>query len=429
MEKMREKPGQLRYWIWLQQVLGQGSPLAGEVLRCGLTPRQLYENRDRLDQLGAGLSPELCRALGKARTLTPVLLEKWREGLRRGEVRVLTPDSPGYPGLLRSLFSPPLVLYYWGDPGILEGALAITMVGPRKATRYGEEAAKRIACDLARCGVRVVSGHALGVDSAAQEGALAGGGKNVMVLACGHDWDYPKDTMGLRRRVVEHSGLVLGEYLPGSSPDGSHFPVRNRLLSGLSMGTVVVEAGETSGALITASHALEQGRDLFCVSSSIFSRNSVGIAKLIREGARSVSSARDILMEYLPLYPERIKEVPLPLYQEPLLFPGENPGQAQRQMESEQWDGGYSVTRGRKAEKKPAPGKAPGKGSPSPQRDLSFLPPGAKNLLERLEKGSAHVEELTQLAGEAGGEALALLTELEILGLVKSLPGGYYSLC
>ena len=102
---------------------------------------------------------------------------------------------------------------------------------------------------------------------------------------------------------------------------------------------------------------------------------------------------------------------------------------AQRQMESEQWDGGYSVTRRRKAEKKPAPGKAPGKGSPSPQRDLSFLPPGAKNLLERLEKGSAHVEELTQLAGEAGGEALALLTELEILGLVKSLPGGYYSLC
>lgn len=393
-------------WIWLGQALGPGSPWAGEVLRSGIPPKELY----RLSLAGClpeTLAEPLRRRL--AQPLSRKQVAQWEERIRACGVQVIPFSSPAYPPLLRGLASPPLVLYAWGDVGILRDSLCIGLVGPRKATPYGLEAARSIARDLVSCGAYPVSGHALGIDSAVHEGALAAKGGSVMVLACGHDRDYPKDTLPLRRQVAAQGGAVISETLPGEPFHRDSFEKRNRLLAGLSMGVVVVEAGEKSGALDTARQAGEQGRDLFCVTGSIFEPNQAGVAKLLREGARPVTGAADILTEYFPLYPERIEEAALRALEEGptkrLASRGIPPKNPPPQAKSP------SISR------RPAAPKEP---------DFSFLPPESRSLLQKLGNGKAHIDELAASLGENGGKSLAALTELEILGLVKSLPGGYY---
>lgn len=381
------------YWVWLGHVLGPGNPWAGEVLRSGLSPRELYQNRAQAAALLEGLPESLQRRFAQpALNLEKGLAEKWRARVKESGVKVLTPESPDYPSLLRNLAAPPLALYVWGDSSLLRESLCVGLVGPRKATAYGEEAARSIARDLTSCGVHPVSGHAVGIDSAVHEGALSAGGGSVMVLACGHDRDYPAGSMELRRRVAREGGLVISETLPGEPFQRNSFEQRNRLLAGLCMGVVVVEAGEKSGALNTARQAAEQGKDLFCVTGSIFEPNQAGVAKLLREGARPVTGAADILAEYFPLYPERIEEAAL------------------RAL-------GSGITRRSSAPKPEEKPRTP---------ELSFLPEESQKIVQRLEKEKAHIDELTAYFGENSGKALAALTELEILGLVQSLPGGYY---
>lgn len=393
-------------WIWLAQALGPGSPWAGEALRSGLSPKELYRLA-RAGNLPENLSEPLRKRLAKP--LGREQAAQWEARIESCGVQVIPFSSPDYPPLLRGLASPPLVLYAWGDMGILRDSLCIGLVGPRKATPYGLEAARSISRDLAACKAHPVSGHALGIDSAVHEGALAAGGGSVMVLACGHDRDYPKNTLPLRREVAAQGGAVISETLPGEPFHGDSFEKRNRLLAGISMGVVVVEAGEHSGALDTARQAGEQGRDLFCVPGSIFEPNQAGVAKLLREGARPVTGAADILAEYFPLYPERIEAAALDALEK---------GPTRRLASS-----------GTLRQTPPPPAKKPAARHPAPERqelDLSFLPPEARALLQKLESGKAHIDELAASLGENGGKCLAALTELEILGLVKSLPGGYY---
>lgn len=209
-------------------------------------------------------------------------------------ISVCAKDDAEYPGMLREIFSAPLVLFYKGK--LVPDANRIALVGARRATLYGKRVAEDIARDLAKAGVTVVSGAARGIDSAAHAGALLAG-RTVAVLGCGVDVVYPKENEKLLDEIAE-KGAVISEYAPGTQPLPSLFPMRNRIISGLSSGVVVVEAADRSGSLITAELALSSGRDVFAVPGAIYSEMSRGPNRLIQEGAKLVRGVRDILDEY-----------------------------------------------------------------------------------------------------------------------------------
>ncbi len=247
---------------------------AAELREAGLDKRSL-ENllaaRGRLD-----LDREMAR------------LEKWG-------VRVMTWEDHDYPRRLRQIYNAPPVLYVRGSL-LPQDEWAVAVVGTRRPTDYGREAARVLAADLARQGITVVSGLALGIDGIAHQAALDAGGRTIAVLGSGFRYLYPARHRNLAKCIVEN-GALISEYALDVRPEASNFPPRNRIISGLSMGVVVVEAGERSGALITAHFAAEQGREVFAVPGPIFNRPSVGTNRLIQEGAKAVTSVRDILEE------------------------------------------------------------------------------------------------------------------------------------
>ena len=208
--------------------------------------------------------------------------------------RLLRWDDVEYPSLLRSIPDAPPVLYVKGELSPADRQWAVAIVGTRRATTYGRQAAERLASDLARSGVTIVSGLARGIDAAAHAAALQAGGRSIGVMACGIDLVYPAEHRRLAAQIVER-GALLTETPVGAPPEAGNFPARNRIISGLSLAVLVVEAGEQSGALITADRALEQGRDVFAVPGSIFSRASAGTNRLISEGATLVRSTEDVL--------------------------------------------------------------------------------------------------------------------------------------
>jgi DNA processing protein len=210
-------------------------------------------------------------------------------------VQVLTWEDTSYPQLLREVPAPPPVLYVRGrlEP---EDAWAVAAVGTRRASVYGREVTRRLVSDLARCGITVVSGLARGIDGTAHRAALEAGGRTIAVLGCGVDIIYPADHRALARQIVA-AGALVSEYPLGTPPEARNFPPRNRIISGLSLGVLVTEAGRGSGALITADYAAEQGRDVFAVPGSILTAGSAGTNRLIQDGAHVVLEAADVLRE------------------------------------------------------------------------------------------------------------------------------------
>ena len=240
------------------------------------------------------LNEKAAQALLALRREKPGLPEEIAEACTKKRIRVLVRDDEEYPPILREIARPPLVLFARGNP--IPGTERIAIVGARAATQYGKRVAEEIAMGVAAQGVTVVSGAAQGIDSAAHKGALRAG-RTVAVLGCGVDVAYPKFNAKLLDEIAE-SGAVLSEYPPGTQPFPAFFPLRNRIISGLSRGTLVVEAAERSGSLITAELALSEGRDVFAVPGSIYSDLSRGCHRLIQQGAKLAASAADILSEY-----------------------------------------------------------------------------------------------------------------------------------
>ncbi len=228
-------------------------------------------------------------------------------------------DDPLFPPLLKEINDPPPILYVKGSLPILS-APGIAMVGARAASSYGLQVAEHLATELARHDLVITSGFALGVDTAAHRGALTTGGKTIAVMGCGLDIIYPSQNQKLHEQITAH-GTIISESPMGTQPEGFRFPARNRIISGLSLGVVVVEAAHRSGTLITAHQALEQGRDVFAIPGRIDSPKSEGCHRLIQEGAKLVHSATDILEELalttLASPPEaRVQAPPLPLEEE-----------------------------------------------------------------------------------------------------------------
>lgn len=227
------------------------------------------------------------------------------------DLQVVDVEDARYPKALREIYDPPLVLYVKGSLEALARA-GVALVGSRHTSHYGMETARKLGYQLGYAGLTVISGLARGIDTAAHQGALAAKGKTAAVFGCSLDIVYPPENSALAERIVEEGGVLLSEFPLGTPPDRQTFPMRNRIVSGLSRGVVVVEAGQASGALITARMALEQGRTVFAVPGRIDQPYSKGCHQLIKEGAKLVEEAADILGEFEFLFPEVAQPVPRP---------------------------------------------------------------------------------------------------------------------
>ena len=253
------------YWLWLSLGLGTANPSAGAVIERQLDPSELFEmDIHGLLQLEL-FSPQQCRIL---KSVPLARAEKIVEHCQKKGYQLVTPQDSAYPNQLLSLPDLPLVLYVQGSMPLMEQLSdlpLISVVGTRDASDYGRYVAESMSYDLANAGMIVVSGLAVGIDAFAHYGAVRAGKKTVAVLGCGLDVPYPSQTQTLREHIVAGGGVVLSEQEPSAKPSKGYFPVRNRLIAGLSQGVLVVEAPERSGALISASCALEQGKDVFAV--------------------------------------------------------------------------------------------------------------------------------------------------------------------
>jgi DNA processing protein len=278
-----------RYYLGFNLVPGMGPARVARLLaHCGSPEAAWFA--DAFALAAAGIEARAAAALQAARERID-LDGELRRAARAG-VTLLTLESPAYPRLLREIPGAPPLIYVRG--GLLADDWAVAVVGTRAPSTYGREAAYRLAGDLARAGVTIVSGLALGVDTLAHTAALDAGGRTLAVLGSGVDRPYPERNRKLAERILEQGALV-SDFPLGTAPVAANFPPRNRLISGLSRGTLVVEAGERSGALITVEFALEQGREVLAVPGSIFARQSAGAHRLLRDGAALVTCAEDVL--------------------------------------------------------------------------------------------------------------------------------------
>ena len=391
------------YWMWIQQAVGQGSSAVPKLLDAFSSPEEVYA-ADRLELERAGISGKALECLCRKSLDSIQSIAERCEKLGW----ILTPDDKGYPDSLRQLFSPPLALYGKGIlPNLNTPSVPpIGMVGTRKSTEYGDRAAGGIAAGLAAVGSVVISGGATGIDGASHQGALYGGGRTVAVQACGLDVEYPFPNRYLRQRIAEEGGAVITEYLPGTRAFPNHFEVRNRLISGLAWGVCVVEAPERSGALITARHAREQGRDVFVVPGNITSTESKGSNELIKDGATLITRPSEILREYQTRCGGALKETEADRAQEAY----------HDYVELGQEEPPRHTLRVADDTRLPAQ-------TPCPERASET----AKAVYAVLTDTPITAEELCSISGIQAGKLFSGLTELELYGCARSYPGKRYS--
>jgi len=379
-------------WVALNSVKGVGA----------VTFRRLVERfGGPAAVLGAGLD-ELLVVDGVGRATAEAIRDfadygRAEEELKkavRGGVDIVTFSDERYPAPLREIHDPPPYLYVKGDLAAQDMA-SIAIVGSRTATTYGRQVTARMARDLAFRGVTVVSGGARGIDTEAHKAALDAGGRTVCVLGCGMDVAYPPENRGLFSRAV-NSGAVVTEFPFGTPPEGQNFPKRNRIISGLSLGVIVVEAAGDSGSLITASCALDQGREVYAVPGSVASPMSRGTNDLIKRGAKLVEDASDVLADLFP----HLK------------------GCLDRLKGGEDCEGGESGVGGEGGEVDGGcrPGEPGAWSGPELGED-------EKALYDRIGLDPLHVDELASISGIPASRALSVLLGLELKGAVRQLAG------
>lgn len=406
----------LIYWIWLSQAFIVGSDKPNQIVAEFGSPRAFYDNGlEHAEELGY-LSPS---EISKMRRTSLERAEFIVKECKRLEIRILTQDDEEYPNRLKEIFAAPLVLYVKGELGGLDDEPVITVVGTRKATSYGQRVTGNISYELAKAGAVVVSGCALGIDSYAHLGALKAGGRTIAVLGCGLDVDYPSPHTKLKQQILLKHGALVSELPPGTEPTPTIFPVRNRIMAGLSLGVLVTEAPEHSGSLITAQHALDQGKDVFCIPpSDIYSPMQSGVIKYIRDGASVVFCAKDILYEYMTEYSHKLNI-------DKLLDDYASGKNSQKSKQNEETERPQAEIREPAPEKKKSVPEEDISAKPAPPADLK----GNKLLVyQALEYKPVPVDVIAEMTGLEVKEVLAILTELEIVGLIYSMSGSRYGL-
>lgn len=379
---------EVEYWLWLSQRPGCGVVTQQKLLAEFGSALEVWKADAAVLRRIPGLNSEQMdslrqKDLGFART---ILADCQRLG-----ITVITWDDDRYPERLRQIYDPPTVLYLRGTLPDFDHRACIAVVGTRKCSRYGTDATSWIAEDLARRGCIVVSGMALGIDGAANAAALRVGAQTVVVLGCGVDVCYPWQHKKLMQGIIKN-GAVISEYPPGTEPKGQNFPARNRIITGLCQGTLVVEAPKKSGALISAQLALEQGRDVFAVPGNINSTLSAGVNQLIRRGeAELVTSAAQIAEHYAGLLAQ------------PQIVP---PGEKKKRR---------TVRRRRREEPEPKKKEQTKEPTPRPFVPLNDV---ETRVVQALEQGADRMDAVIERTGLSTAAATAAVTMLEIKGII-----------
>ena len=364
-------------WIHLKSIPGVGNLIYKRLIDRFGSPEQVFAaSAESLLQVD-GMSRQLVSSL-RNRDVPDSVKRELDRATRRG-YRIVPIVDDAYPPLLREIPDPPPFLYV---NGTLDGAASkLAIVGSRNATAYGISSAKRLSINLASLGFTIVSGMALGIDTAAHEGALQGGGKTIAVLGSGLERVYPAENRNLFHRISEN-GAVVSEFPLATAPEAYNFPARNRVISGLSLGTVVVEATRKSGSLITARLAAEQNREVFAVPGSIRSFKSMGTHTLIKQGAKLVENAQDILEELSHALPI---------------------------------DGPH-VTAGK-----------PDYSGKDEIGTAIALSEDEQTVLDLVGPYPVHIDQIVRMTGMAPGKVSSTLLQLELKHLISQSPGKYFS--
>ena len=381
------------HWLALRLVPGLGTRNSAKLLERFRTPQAIFRaSRTELEQ--AGVSGAVAQSIASGCTFEDAATQ--HEKMAECDAVLVTMGDPQYPELLRGIFDPPILLYVRGRVELLK-SLSLAIVGTRRPTPYGLAAAERLSTDLAHAGLTIVSGMARGIDTAAHKGALQAGGDTVAVLGCGVDIVYPAENRKLAAQIAE-KGLLVSEFPMGATAFPQNFPIRNRIISGLSLGVLIVEGAQYSGSAITAKLAIDQGREVFAVPGNITSKLSWGPNLLIKQGARLVQDWNDVVVE-LPAESRRhlIDRSRRRIFEQN----GESGGDGGASLFDRSHSGGAGG------------GAASGLG-PVAHRVLGILPVDV----------AIHLDDLLEKVEDTSpSELIAALFELEMLGLARQLPG------
>jgi len=401
----------LKYWVWLSSIGGFGSVAALQLLRSFGAPEDVYRAqvagyRDVEGITSAVIDQLSNKSIEPANKILSACLE-------RG-YRIITLQDAEYPDRLRNIYNPPIVMYVRGNLPAIDEEPVVSIVGTRTCTPYGISAAENIGFRLAQRGVVVATGLAKGIDSAAARGALRGGGRVIGIIGSGLDVIYPPGNKTLFDDVAG-AGAVLSEYPPGTPAAAFHFPARNRLLSGISLGVAVIEAPKRSGALITAARALEQGRDVFALPGNVDAISCEGSNALLREGAMLILSAEDIISEYEGLYPDKIR---------PASAPVTNDTEHTRQSGINQRDNTFDAGVNEKKEIDNLPAVE----YIDVEKILDMLTGDEKTVAKTIGSSALHTDEIIVRTELPAQQVLTALTMLEIKGCAVHTGGKFYKL-
>lgn len=374
------------HWLALRLVPGLGTRNAGKLIDRFRTPQAIFR-ASRTELEAAGVSGSAAQSIASGCSFEDAVDQQKR--MRESQTAAITIHDPRYPAPLREVFDPPVLLYARGRLELLDTVM-LGVVGTRRPTPYGIAATERLAGDLARAGLTIVSGMARGIDTAAHRAALTAQGSTIAVLGCGADVVYPSENRRLAAELAE-KGAVLSEFPMGAVAFPQNFPIRNRIISGMSAGVLVIEGAQYSGSAITAKLALDQGREVFAVPGNITSKMSWGPNLLIKQGAKLIQDWNDVVLE-LPSEARRR-----------LIDDGRNRLLAQQ-------DGTRLAT-----------------STPEQASLLNAAPQGEpiRRLLATLKvDSSTHLDDLVETLEEfSASELIAALFEMEMTGMVKQLPG------
>lgn len=413
----------LKYYIWLSLCFPYGSDKPNEILSLYESAKEVYENRDniKLEFLRSNDIEKLkLTSIENAEYIIADCEEK--------NISIVSWDDELFPKRLKLIYGAPLVLYYKGDISGIDENVAIGVVGTRNPNEYTMQITKWICKDLAMANAIVISGCAVGIDAAAHFGALRGKGRTIGVLGCGLDIDYPIKNKLLKEEMLKRGGALVTELPPGCTVRGEYFPVRNRIIAGLSLGVLVTHAPIRSGSLITAEHALEQGKEVYCVPPcNIMSSDCMGVMRYIRAGSTVVASAEDILMDFYYAYSEKLVKNPII-------------GNYITQIKADKKNTGdkveKSVFNNEDAAKKSVVKQSavqldePDEESQRKLFELKIegLEGDFKKICLLLLENDCYVDDIASRCGINIGATLAALTQLEIKGLVTPCGGRRYTI-
>lgn len=380
------------YWLWLTEIFGTGNERLWTAMKCFGEPDTAYWELCRNNH-GLKLNQ---KELSNIKSVSLENCLKLIDVYNSKGFSVTGFSSPEYPDYLRNIYNPPAVLFYKGDIECLNRMPAITIVGARRSSNQSLMIAERISSELAQNGFVIVSGFARGTDIHSHLGAIRAGCPTVCVMGCGLDIDYPKENFIYRDSVLKNGGVFISEYPLGTPPLQQNFPKRNRILSGVSRGVVIVEAGEKSGSLITAELAVEQNREVFCVPpADIYDRRYAGNIRFLRDGAVAVYGYEDIAGYFNPF--ENDIEEEIPDSDEPEISQ-EVPENSENSDDSEKTD------------------------------DLSEFSDIQKEIIRILMQGKTHIDVISDKLGYDVSELVAEITNLEFDDVIQSFPGKIYGL-